>query len=179
MADKEIKQAQFTIDDLMSLLKQINDDNQANMKAMVAEMKKPTAAEQAKLDKEEALLKRKAEIRRAEMINEEKVRLGRQQGCVHKKKARNGAFISAWGGQVCSDGYWYPICTQCQKVGPEVKAPIEWIRGGVNAGDAENPIFAALDLNTLYEWQKRTGGPKPKVKPIGWTEAEKKELTAV
>lgn len=174
--DDAVTNPQFTIGDVLDLLKQINKDNQENLKSAIAEMKKPTAAEQAKLDKENALLARKAEIRRAEMILEEKNRKEAQAACQHKKKSRNGAFVSAWGGQVNSNGYWYPLCTVCQMIGPEVKAPVEWLTGGVNATDMENPIWASLDLATLREWQRKTGGPAPRPKLMSWTEEEKKEV---
>lgn len=176
--DKSMSVPQFTLNDVMDLLRQINDDNQKNMLMAIAEMKKPTAAEQEKLDKENAAIARKNEMRRQTMLAEEKVRKDAQTACQHKKKSRTGAFVSAWGGQVNSNGYWYPLCTQCQMIGPEVKAPVEWLTGGVNATDTDNPIWANLTLDMLKEWQRRTGGPAPRPKPMGWTEQEK-QLAAV
>jgi len=171
--------ASFTIQDILALMQRMNEDSDNRMMKAISEMKKPTAAEQKKLDDEEKRLARQREIRRSEMIIEEKSRLGAQQACMHKKKSRTGSFVSAWGGQVNSDGYWHPVCTVCQKVGPEVKAPQEWLMGGVNAQDADNVIMANMTEEILLQWQKQTGGPKPKTKPIGWTESEKKEMAAV
>lgn len=182
MAKQEDEQGQqnFTLKDVMSLLDQISKQSDERMLTLVSKMKEPTAAEQKKIDESEALIRRKHEIRRSEMIAEEKSRLGAQRSCPHKKKhARSGAFISAWGGQVNADGYWHPVCTVCMKEGPEVKAPIEWIQGGVNATDPENVYMASLTEEILLEWQKRLGGPKPKTRPAGWTEKDKKELAAV
>jgi len=157
--------ANFTVEDVMMMMREMSQASDERMLKLVQEMRKPTEAEQKKIDNEKALLERRRENRRREMIAEEKARTDAQKVCPHKKKARNGSFVSAWGGQVNSDGYWYPLCTSCQLVGPEVKAPQEWITGGVNATDPEHPIWTSLDLKTLYEWQRRSGGPKPRVKP--------------
>lgn len=155
----------FTIKDVMLMMEEVNKAADERMFKLVHEMKKPTEAEQRKIDNEKMLLDRRMENRRREMIAEEKARTDAQKICPHKKKARNGTFVSAWGGQVNSDGYWYPLCTTCQLVGPEVKAPQEWITGGVNATDPEHPIWTSLNFATLLEWQKRSGGPKPRSKP--------------
>lgn len=178
--EQEFEPTNITMKDVLLLLQELQKSNRADLLEAIKEMKKPSEAEQAKLDKENALLERRRELRRAEMISEEKARIGKQRSCMHKKKhPRSGAWISAWGGQVNADGYWHPICTVCMKEGPEVKAPIEWIQGGVNATDPDNVYMANLTEAILKEWQTRLGGPKPKAKPLGYTEQEKKELAAV
>lgn len=157
------EQTSLQLEDVYKLLDKINEANDKRMIAMVQEMKKPSAAEQAKLDKEEMLLARRRETRRQELLAEEAARKGQQERCPHQKKhPRSGAFISAWGGQVNSDGCWHPVCTVCGMEGPAVKAPMEWITGGVNATDPDNVWMSQLKLETLHEWQKKLGGPAPR-----------------
>lgn len=163
-------ESNITIQDVMKLIDKVNEANDKRMLSLVQEIRKPTDVEQRKIDNDNAILERKREMRRQELLSDEATRKSAQRACLHQKKhPRSGAFISAWGGQVNSDGCWHPICTVCQMEGPAVKAPMEWVTGGVNATDPDNPWMAQLKLETLFAWQKQLGGPPEKriLKPIG------------
>jgi hypothetical protein len=146
---------QFTVKDLVDLIKTMNEENQNNLKLAISEMKKPNEFEQRKIDLEEAKIARQRQMRRDEMLNEQEVRLAAQKACNHKRRTKDG-FASGWAGQVNNDGYIRFICVSCQMVAPEVKAPDEWKTNGVNAQDPNGPLYH-LTLEQIKQWHTMYG----------------------
>jgi hypothetical protein len=163
MAEKQ----NLSTDDILALFKQMQESSNANLIEAIKELKKPNELEQKKLDQEKERMRRESEIRVDQARRDEIFRTQEQSNCSHKKM--DGS--ASWGGQVNSDGYVRFMCTQCRFLAPEVKAPDEWIRSGVNAQDPHNLVMKNLTLAQIVAWQKAFGGPKPKVKPVGIREA--------
>jgi hypothetical protein len=161
MAEKQ----SLSTEDILALFKQMQESSNANLIEAIKELKKPNELEQKKLNEEKERLRRESEIRVDQARRDEEFRTQAQKACAHKKRDGNSSF----GGQVNSDGYVRFVCTQCFLIAPEVKAPDEWIRSGVNAQDPDNAFMKQLTLKQIEAWHKLH--PKPVMKPIGIREA--------
>ena len=154
-----VEQPGITMADVLTLIGQMNEQNQTNMIAAIAEMKKPTAAEQAKLDKEEAKIKAQQESRLKLAMADEQRRPLNMSGCTHSTvHAGTGVTKHAWRAQVHTPHgekpYFIPTCiiNQCQlkdKDGRLIKfyATPEMLTQGVNL-DA----YQGLDVERLKAW---------------------------
>lgn len=112
----------LTFDQIQSLM-------QGMAKTIVEEMKKPTEAEFAKMEKERQEAVRRMEARIEVGKAAERERLGEQQRCAHKRD--DGRTWSA-GGQKFSDGKLKIFCLRCQKIlydgvcPPEMENGVGW-----------------------------------------------------
>lgn len=146
---------EITLADVLALLKEDREAHREEMATLVAQITEP---QRRKDEEERQKLLRRAENAKKEARIEEEARTSAQRVCAHKK--RDGS--PSWGGQVNTDGYVRPMCTQCFKIMPEIKAPVEWIQNGVNLQNKE--IFPSLTEADILAWHKAYG-PKPKIDP--------------
>lgn len=148
----------LTMKDVLAILELQNEKQTETMLKFAEKLKEPTAEQQAKIDADKARLEKQRLERVHEAKIEEESRTFAQLRCAHVKKDRS----PAWGGGVNGDGYVRPMCTVCYKIMPEIKAPMEWIQGGVNFQDKE--LFPVLTEDMLMKWHHAFGGPKPNKK---------------
>lgn len=97
---------------LMAMLEKMNEQNQKNLMSAIAEIKKPTAEEQGKLDKEREKQARMAKSRAEVGKMEKERREAQQRTCRHRRPDESWAVS----GQNFSDGTGKLICLQCQKM---------------------------------------------------------------
>jgi hypothetical protein len=145
----------LTMKDVLEIIRLQSEENRKAMLDFAVELKKPTAEQQKKIDEDKARLEKQRQERVYEAKIEEESRTSAQSRCAHVKKDGK----PAWGGGVNGDGYVRPMCTQCFKIMPEIKAPMEWIQSGVNFQDKE--LFPILTEEMLVKWHHAFGGPKP------------------
>lgn len=142
----------FTLKDIAALVAQMNENNQQTVKTLVEEMRKPTPEQVEKKAKEDAEARKRQEMRLAQAKRTEAVEKQGQANCRHVKKDGMPSF----GGQVNADGYVRPMCTQCFKVFPKIKAPDEWVRLGCNFQDKDVFPAGSLTEELLLKWHKLT-----------------------
>ena len=121
---------------LKAILEQMTENQTAQLKEFAAELKKPTALEQKKLDEENARLLRtqneRIELAKVEERRKETARIN----CGHVRwNPITGAAKHLWVGQVCEPAgkpaYWVATCQGCQtQVGP-IPATPDMFREGV------------------------------------------------
>lgn len=156
---KAMPEPSFTLKDVMSMMSAVlKEQAEQHDKSLEKVVQAITEPQRKKDEEERQKLIRRAAMASREATIEQQVRQGNQARCSHKKK--DGS--PAWGGQVNGDGYVRPMCVQCYKIMPEIKAPQEWLTGGVNFQDKE--IFPELTEEMLLAWH-REWGAKPK-KPL-------------
>lgn len=97
---------------ITAMLEKMNEQNQKNLMAAIAEIKKPTAEEQVKLDKEREKRSRMAHSRAEVGKMEKERREAQQRTCRHRRPDESWAVS----GQNFSDGKGRLICLQCQKI---------------------------------------------------------------
>lgn len=122
------------------------------MAEAIKEIKKPTEAEQKKLDKEEKELRAKQELRFKMQKAEIDSREARKQNCPHgTAHPGNGSFSHAWRAQVNTpageEPYFIPMCTQCQTQLPKILATPDQVRNGVNLN-----AYPGLTMKGLEQW---------------------------
>lgn len=95
--------------EMMQLVREMGRQNQEQLIALAAELRKPTELEQKKLDEEKAShLKRSENAVRAAQAQEQQMAI-LQANCTHTRNDGVTCFI----GQVNSNGYCVPVCTRC------------------------------------------------------------------
>lgn len=130
---------------------------QEMMTAIVREARKPTEAEQKKLDDEARKLaaqqKQRLELQKVELQRRENLRKFCAHGTVHPG---TGAFQHAWRAQVHTPAntraYFVPTCQQCQTQVGKVYATPEQVSNGVNLKDVPG-----LTLATVEKWVAEYG----------------------
>jgi hypothetical protein len=123
----------------------------------VREARKPSEAEQKKLDKqaeqERKHLLQKVELQKVEAKAKEDRKRSCQHGTVHPG---TGAFKHSWIAQVHtpsnSEPYFVPTCQQCQTQLGKIKATPAQVANGVNLKDIPN-----LNIATIEGWEKTYG----------------------
>lgn len=134
-------QQQFTLQDLATVLK-----------GVIQELKAPSAEEVEKKRKADLQMLDRQERSIINAAREEENRERGQASCPHRKRTGQTNFA----GQPNADGYVRFICVGCTKEMPPVKAPQEWISGGVNAQDPNNPVMWSLTEAQILEWARHT-----------------------
>jgi hypothetical protein len=137
---------QFTISDLMALLREAQKPNEYEQ-FQLQEGKKKLQEEQDKRLNLAMRARQNAELN-------ERIQQQQQLGCTHMKDSGTTAFA----GQVNSDGYWRPLCIRCGKILPKVKAPDAWKTGGINTqmGADVAGVMRFLNEQTLLAWHRST-----------------------
>lgn len=125
------------MEDVFRFLAAEREENRKQMLEMVAELKKPTAREQKKIDEEDARYLRAEQEKRALALIEIQRRENNQKNCPHVRvHAGTKAISHTWRGQVHTpdgqDPYWIPVCTQCLTTLPKIKATPNQVREGLN-----------------------------------------------
>jgi hypothetical protein len=146
----------FTLQDVLVLMQQMNEAADARAMAqtkfLAEELRKPTAEQAEKLEKErlQRIRNAKAEAEQAKL--DERFRNGQKEFCSHVKQDKS----TRWGGQVGSDGCVRFHCNNCHDILPPVKAPIEWIQNGVNCHSPEDVAGAMrfITKNQIIGWHK-------------------------
>jgi hypothetical protein len=141
-----------TMGDMLQLLAKMNEDNQKNMMAMVAEMKKPTEREQKELDVKEAKLVQQQATRLKMAQAEEQRKEMQRKSCAHgTTHGGTGVTTHQWRGQVMTpshcDPYFLPRCTQCNTALKPIRASAEMMTQGVNLN-----MYAGLNIPILEQW---------------------------
>lgn len=141
--------------DVFDIISQMNDDNQKNILLAIQEMKKPTEAEQKKIDAENAKLKSQQEARLKLAQADEQRKEMRSRSCSHSTvHPGTGVVKHAWRAQVHTpDGepaYFVPTCMQCWTQGPKIKATMDQVKNGVNLDQ-----YVGIDLERLKLWAQQ------------------------
>jgi hypothetical protein len=139
---------------ILKIIGQMNADNQTNMLAAIAEMKKPTAREQKKLDEEELKLAQHQQSRIKLAQAEEDRKRMQASSCAHATThPGTGVTKHCWRAQVhtphLQKPYFVPTCTQCFTQLPHILATTEMLTQGVNLDQ-----YAALNIDVLRNWAK-------------------------
>lgn len=152
----------FTIDQVLQLLNKQSEENQKNLLLAIQELKKPTAEEQDKIDKERAKLKERAAAAVKLAMSEEKARENAAKFCPHGTTHKGThVFTHQFRAQVMTpDGekpYYIPRCTQCGSTwdrvyglaSPKILASTEQLTQGVNLDQ-----WSMEDIRRVVEWSK-------------------------
>jgi Zn finger protein HypA/HybF involved in hydrogenase expression len=142
---------------LKLIIAQMSESNREQMMAFAAELKKPTAMEQKKLDEEEARIKRaqteRLELSKAEV---ERKRLA-ALGCGHiRVHPGTGVVKHLWRAQVHTpagqEPYFVPTCQGCHTQTGKIPASMDMIRNGVNLDQ-----YPGLTKEALDKWALQYG----------------------
>lgn len=148
---------------LTAILDAINSRSDERMIQFAKELKKPSAEEQAKLDKDRAKTLERALAAKKLARAEEQRQENQARGCPHgTTHSGTKVFTHQWRAQVHTpDGekpYYVPRCTQCgttwdRWVGassPKIAASSDQIQNGVNMDK-----WGSDDIQRVFEWAKR------------------------
>lgn len=152
----EPEQKPITMQDVMALLAQMNEQNQNNLVEAIAEMKKPTAEQQAKMDADALKLKQQQDARYKLAKAEEDRKKMQQEFCPHSSyNAATGIQKHAFRAQVHTPNgekpYFRPMCIQCNWIGPKILATPDMLTQGVNLD-----TYAGLNVERILQWAKLT-----------------------
>lgn len=144
----------ITMEQVFALIAKMDENNQKNMLSAIAEMKKPTAAEQAKLDKEAAKVKGQQEARMKLAQAEEQRKINTMNGCRHATANQaTGVIKHAWRAQVHTPHgekpYFVPTCQICWTQMPKILATPDMLTQGVNLDQ-----YLQIDVEVLRNWAK-------------------------
>ena len=142
------------IEAVLKLIGQMNADNQQNMIAAIAEMKKPTEREQKKLDAEEVKIVQHQKSRIALAHAEEDRKASLRRNCAHATThPGTGVTKHTWRAQVHTPAnvkpYFVPTCTQCFSQLTPILASTEMLTQGVNLDQ-----YAGINMDVLTNWAK-------------------------
>jgi hypothetical protein len=115
------KGAYLTFEQLRELLAAESAAADRRMLEMVKEIKKPTAEEQEKIDREREFKLRAARQRVEIAHNDMRAKAEHESRCDHKKEKGESAVF----GQRHSDGLVHPLCVRCQHEFPPYKPRAE------------------------------------------------------
>ena len=135
------------MEQMFKMLSQLNKEQSETFMAAIKELRKPTEAEQEKMDKEKALAKQKLENRILAAKADEQGKAMRKAGCSHSMPDGK----HTWRTQVNQDGYFRPLCVVCNTVLPPIKATLEQIKEGVNLES-----YKSIDMAMLEKWAEHT-----------------------
>lgn len=145
-----------TMEEVFKIISQMNAQNQENLIAAIAELKKPSDREQKKIDEEEKRIvahqKSRMQIAQAEEQRKENLK----RGCPHSTyHPGTGVRKHAWRAQVHTPAnekpFFQPICSQCLSLGPKILATSDQLQNGVNLDQ-----YMDIDLSRLEAWAKAT-----------------------
>lgn len=157
-----MEQSGFTIDQVLELLNHQSEENQRNLLLAIQELKKPSAEEQAKIDREKLKLKERAMAAVKLAKAEEQAKENAAKFCPHgTTHSGTKAFTQQWRAQVMTpDGekpYYIPRCTQCGSTwarwvgapSEKILATPDQIQNGVNMDQ-----WSSEDVRRVFEWAK-------------------------
>lgn len=145
-----------SMEEVMRLIATMSAEQHKNMLEAIAEMKKPTAREQEKIDKEDAKIRQQQENRIKLAKAEEDRKKNTALGCSHSTfHPGTGVVRSAWRAQVHTPAgekpYFVPTCIICQTQLPKILATNEMLSGGVNLDQ-----YMGLDADKLRKWAEQS-----------------------
>lgn len=143
----------FTNEDLMRLMADMQERSDDRMMKAITELKKPSPHEQAKIDKEIELERRKKVAKIKEAVAYGRTEKESQFNCQHIKQAE-GIMPQghAFRAQVNSDNYFRPQCIRCFKNFPRIKCTDEQIKSGT----ALQNVKTGLNAQVLLQWHIKT-----------------------
>lgn len=150
--NKRVIPESFSVADVLSLIKQMNEDNQRNMIAAIQEMKKPSEREQKELDEKEKRIAQAQQARVKLAKAEEDRKESQKRSCAHATThAGTGVTSHQWRGQVHTPGhcdpYFTPMCTQCFTQLKPIRATTEMLTQGVNLD-----LYKSVNMKDLLTW---------------------------
>lgn len=147
------QQPKFTDFDLMKLIADMQERSDARMLTAIQELKKPLPHEQAKIDKEIELERRKRVAKIKEAVSYGRTEKEAQFRCQHIKHAE-GIMPQghAFRAQVNSDNCFRPQCIRCFKGFPPIKCTDEQLKSGT----ALQNIKTGLNAEVLLQWHIKT-----------------------
>lgn len=164
LKEKPVEEAKqgFTIDQVLELLNHQSEENQKNLLLAIQELKKPTAEEQLKIDKEKAKLKERVLAAAKLAQAQEKAKDNAAKFCPHgTTHSGTKAFTHQWRAQVHTpDGekpYYIPRCTQCGSTwarwvgasNEKILATSDQLQNGVNMDQ-----WGSEDIRRVFAWAK-------------------------
>jgi hypothetical protein len=147
----------------LAAIKQMSDDNRDTTIAAIAELKKPSAEDQAKIDEEKASLMEQSERRIEAAKAQEDDIAARRAGCSHTMP--NGQ--TNFRGQVMSNGWAGVFCSHCWDAYAFEATDIEKSQSGLNV-DKWGPNAFSIIKNRVAASKDKTPPPVPRV-PAGAT----------
>lgn len=147
----------MSIQDVISLITQMNAQNQTSLIEAVKELKKPNEFEQAKLDKERLQLQKKAEDHVKFGRIEENKKIMRLKNCQHSRFNPSTKISNhLWRAQV-HDGdqgkpYFIPLCQECLTDLPKIYCSQDQIKEGVGLDR-----YPSLNVDVLLTWAEQSG----------------------
>lgn len=143
----------FTNKDLFELMAEMQRQSDDRMMKAITELKKPLPHEQAKIDKEIELERRKKVAKIREAVSYGRSEKEAQFFCKHIKVAE-GTMPGghAFRAQVNSDNYFRPQCIRCFKNFPRIKCTDEQLKSGIALQNVKVGITAEI----LLQWHIKT-----------------------
>lgn len=151
---KEAKpDVKFTNADLLKLIADMQERSDERMMKAITELKKPLPHEQAKIDKEIELERRKRVAKIKEAVAYGRTERETQFNCKHIKVAE-GIMPQghAFRAQVNSDNYFRPQCIRCFKNFPRIKCTDEQLKSGI----ALQNVKVGITAEVLLQWHIKT-----------------------
>jgi hypothetical protein len=151
----EARPVGITMEDVFNLIGKMDENNQKNLMAAIAEMKKPTAVEQEKLDKEAAKVKNQQEMRLKLAKAESDRKIMNARACGHVTVHQGtGVVKHAWRAQVHTPHgekpFFVPTCQICWTQTPKILASPDMLTNGVNLDQ-----YSQIDFDILKNWAKQ------------------------
>lgn len=144
----------------LAAMQQMSADNRETTLAAIAELKKPSAEEQAKIDEEKASLLAQSE-RRVEAAKEQEADIAaRRASCSHTMP--NGQ--TNFRGQVMSNGWAGVFCSHCWDAYAFEATDIEKSQSGLNV-DKWGPNAFSIIKGRVASSKDKTPPPIPRVPP--------------
>ena len=163
----------YSLDQVLELLNKVNQAADERMLKAIAEIKKPSPEEQAKLDREHAKARERALSAARLAMAEEQGRDNAAKNCPHGTTHRGtGVMKHQWRAQTCTPygekPYYIPRCTQCGSTwdrvfglpSPKVLANSDQLQSGVNMDQ-----WSMDDIHRMVEWIRRNPFEEPAVVP--------------
>lgn len=143
----------FTNEDLMRLIADMQERNHNLMMRAITELKKPLPHEQAKIDKDIELERRKRVAKIKEAVAYGRTEREAQFRCQHIKQAE-GIMPQghAFRAQVNSDNCFRPQCIRCFKSFPPIKCTDEQLKSGT----ALQNVKVGITAEVLLQWHIKT-----------------------
>src|SRR5580765_5618228 len=145
LKENPVEQQGFSPDQVLELLNKMNQSADERMLKAIAEIKKPTAEEQEKLDREKAKLRERVLAAAKLAQAQEQAKDNAAKFCPHgTTHSGTKAFTHQWRAQIHTpDGekpYYIPRCTQCGSTwdrwvgakSPKILASSDQIQNGIN-----------------------------------------------
>jgi len=151
--EEQANQPKFSDMDLMRMIAEMQERSDERMMRAITELKKPLPHEQAKIDKEIELERRKKVAKIKEAVAYGRTEKEVQFRCQHIKFAE-GIMPQghAFRAQVNSDNCFRPQCIRCFKSFPPIKCTDEQLKSGT----ALQNVKTGLTAEVLLTWHIKT-----------------------